>query len=1121
MYRKLVTVAAATTLMAFGLQAQKTVSCFETINGKERKIETAFLNKTSKEVKPDIKQDRPDDIYKDGKVIRLSENKPPKTLDIKRENLQEKYFKPSVSVKKSERDDVATVTFKVIGCPMCDYGYSDGFHMILDADAEMNDFFYDYFRYEWEVLYEACEYKIPQNASPDLNNPNGLVDNEVSINIPSGIYDFAFIIPALNRNRLYMCRLVENGNEYESLIDDFEFKAGFEYVFKVDYFDQVEFYLEYDAVLTEIILPLATMELTDQEDVTIVIYNGGINSIIGNIELSYRVNEDEWIEPETFNLNLDSWNNATYTFNTKANFSIEGLYKVEAKVEYESDMWVLNNNITGYTRKSFPRSLPFIENFEKPENLLANWTVINADEYPTSFWTYNDWNMDADEGIGCLQVTVPRNGYQSDDYLITDPIIIPESGLYNISFYANPFYFQPLLKILYGNSINIGEMKVLVDYTSFDFEWNIYIKHFEIVTSGNYYFAFHYYSYPDDMGFGAMDFDKVKISAGEFVGEPDIIINRGLGPVSSCDMTNEGIIGAEVYNRGTEPIREFTLTYQVGEGEIISQTFNKIIGLKESIKVYFEKTYDFYTIGDYNIKFTASTPNEVAINNNETEIIIKHYEPITNLPFISDFNNPEDLNDWMPSETDGWGIAWVGYYPNYSMPGVPLLSRCITLEPDIYRFTFSITAGYANLTDDFYVTYGKSGTDPYEWKPIKKFLNYHTGNGTIFVEEYIIFEIIEQGNYSFAIVATRPEGDLVINGAVIEVAPDHDFNFKKVESSSIAFFTPKYQFEGEHTFTASLQNKGKTADENINIKLMINNDEFFLQNFTFTEIGQTLNVELNPVFEEFTEESLLLNFVASNDYDLVYEVNMIKIVSDSTYAWDSIDKDFFDGIGVDGHSFNFGLIYELQKGDIVTSITVGLSETQYTEKLGLAVYAVNGNLELGKLYLEVAYPRTNGNNEKGITFDIPDTYLKPGKYYFELRQLSGNNIGVAYDGEPDGFFYESISNPGKLTLVSGWGYIHIRPNFGKYGVGISSEKISDTQLILYPNPTTSELRIENGELRMERITVYNAVGQVVIAVSNVNATTYRLNTEMLNSGIYFISVQTKNGITNSKFVVNK
>jgi len=152
--------------------------------------------------------------------------------------------KSSVTVKKTGKEDVATVTFKVIGDPV---GNGYGFHMILDATATM---FGEYIVFLYEPdLYDACEYKIPENANcvyTDPNNLNDLLNDEISIDIPAGIYDFAFFsfTPSFFGMQSIFCKIYCNGikqstlkygmnnlGEYTYDIDDFfndiEFKAGF------------------------------------------------------------------------------------------------------------------------------------------------------------------------------------------------------------------------------------------------------------------------------------------------------------------------------------------------------------------------------------------------------------------------------------------------------------------------------------------------------------------------------------------------------------------------------------------------------------------------------------------------------------------------------------------------------------------------------------------------------------------------------------------------------------------------------------------------------------------------------------------------------------------------------
>ena len=1124
------------------------VSHLESVNGKEKKAEKTFSEKTTITATPEQKQVKPEYVRQDdGRVIKNPVSKPQKTVRKSEMDLKSVKLNPTVTVRESGKRDVATITFRVIGIPLAPYGINDGFHMLLDADCEMYDNFWDPFwdavfgdyTGGWADLYASCEYKIPVNASPDINNPNYLLDDEVTIDIPGGIYDFAFVIPSTEHGRPYTAALIISGEDYLSLVGNFMFVAGYEYLFEVEFFDEIVFIPEHDAGLRKVILPPFSTELSNEEEVTVVIRNEGMKPINSDVELSYNVNDGEWITPEILTLSLAPGEEIIYTFDTKADLSGNGLHVVVVHIEYELDLLDINDYASSYTKKAYPRTLPFTEEFDTEMDFIANWTVVNNKAaWPGYTWRYNDWNMDADadwdsgyEHYGALQISCPdENPFvddpiePGDDYLITDPIIIPSAGTYNISFWAEPFGYEKV-RIVYGTSPNPLEMIELQDFTVNVWPYNIYIKNFEIETPGNYYFAFHYYSNYFDGGW-ALDFDKVKIDAGVFVGIPDITFMSAFGPVSGCDLGEEGVIGAMVYNRGSEPILEFTLTYQVDGGAIVSQSFTETIDLRESVTVYFDQTFDFSVIGNYDIYFTAETPNEVNINNNEFEITVRHFEPLKDLPFESDFmNNYEDQFDWNSAVFGGWEFSWAGgYYPAWwNVPDVPLVSRCVTLDPDIYRFTFTYTAGYYDWSDDFYVAFGISGTNPYDWAPLKEFFNAHTGNGIILDEESIIFEVSEAGNYAFAFFATRPDGDLCIFGTELLVAPEHDFKLKKVEAAgSFARLTPKYQFEGEKTFIATLSNKGTTANESGEIKLFVNGEDYLTKTFAFSEIGETKQIELKPVFEDVSEGELELEFEASISTGLSQYFEIYKAVSDSTFAFDNIEDNFFDGIGLNVPG-GFGNIYELQKEDVLTSINIGFFEIPSIadKEIIIAVYKVNDNYDLGSMIFEEKHVRTAGNNMEGITFDVNDKLLQPGKYFFEIRQLDNVNIAIAYDNEwwGDGHVWVNIPAQGVWGAEDGFGYLHFRPNFGLYGVGISSEKISNSQLTLYPNPTKGQLTIDNGELKIEKITVHNTAGQIVLSVSNVNTTKYSINTEKYSSGLYFVSIQTKSGIVNSKFVV--
>ncbi|MCL2435925.1 MAG: T9SS type A sorting domain-containing protein, partial [Lentimicrobiaceae bacterium] len=250
----------------------------------------------------------------------------------------------------------------------------------------------------------------------------------------------------------------------------------------------------------------SSLDLTNQEVISVVIYNNGIVDIAGDVELAYKVNGGtEIIETYTIS-ELAPGDEITYTFNAKADFSAFGFYTVEARVDYEFDSNPYNNTITGKTKKMALIELPFVDEFDTPESML-NWSTIDGNGDGLS-WNYDNWFLtDADGGRGCLQVLCQT--YGADEYLITDPIVIPGGNTYTMSFYAARLG-NDNIKILYGTTFNVEEMEVLEVVIPNLYEWEKIELSFEIETSGNYFFAFHYYAV-HSAGGGGINFDKFRL----------------------------------------------------------------------------------------------------------------------------------------------------------------------------------------------------------------------------------------------------------------------------------------------------------------------------------------------------------------------------------------------------------------------------------------------------------------------------------------------------------------------------------------------------------------------------------------------------------------------------------
>ena len=82
------------------------------------------------------------------------------------------------------------------------------------------------------------------------------------------------------------------------------------------------------------------------------------------------------------------------------------------------------------------------------------------------------------------------------------------------------------------------------------------------------------------------------------------------------------------------------------------------------------------------------------------------------------------------------------------------------------------------------------------------------------------------------------------------------------------------------------------------------------------------------------------------------------------------------------------------------------------------------------------------------------------------------------------------------------------------GTTTSSDAISinffKEQLKVYPNPVNNKLIVESQAV-IDRIYIYNQLGEQIIVSQKVNSKNYKLNTEKLSKGIYFVKVNYKDG----------
>ena len=78
--------------------------------------------------------------------------------------------------------------------------------------------------------------------------------------------------------------------------------------------------------------------------------------------------------------------------------------------------------------------------------------------------------------------------------------------------------------------------------------------------------------------------------------------------------------------------------------------------------------------------------------------------------------------------------------------------------------------------------------------------------------------------------------------------------------------------------------------------------------------------------------------------------------------------------------------------------------------------------------------------------------------------------------------------------------------------GIYSNSITNyamSKISIYPNPTTGELTIDNGELTIESVEIYNIVGQKLLSIESLQSQEQTIDVSHLAQGMYYLKIAEK------------
>jgi len=199
-----------------------------------------------------------------------------------------------------------------------------------------------------------------------------------------------------------------------------------------------------------------------------------------------------------------------------------------------------------------------------------------------------------------------------------------------------------------------------------------------------------------------------------------------------------------------------------------------------------------------------------------------------------------------------------------------------------------------------------------------------------------------------------------------------------------------------------------------------------------------------------------------------------------------------------------------------------LYKTEITNCAGLNPSITStGNYQFGRISAIVGAQSTYTNN-----IGFSDMLNPSGTtiwHYKGLDKIDGADFTaeqIAADGTLGGRFTEGR---GGWTIKNGFlpglfGQVVEIPEFLEPN-GIASAELSN-QITVWPNPTNGELTIDNGQLTINSVEIYDVLGKKQLSIINCQLSIEKMDVTDLSNGIYFLKISTETGVVTKKIIKN-
>lgn len=280
--------------------------------------------------------------------------------------------------------------------------------------------------------------------------------------------------------------------------------------------------------------------------------------------------------------------------------------------------------------------------------------------------------------------------------------------------------------------------------------------------------------------------------------------------------------------------------------------------------------------------------------------------------------------------------------------------------------------------------------------------------------------------------------------------------------------------ETEITPSIIFKNKGTVDLNSVDFEVYVNDELLDTYNWTGTlPFGENLSLTLNTIsYNQITE-------------------NQLKVIAVNP---NGVSDDFPEN-NIDSLTF--------------------IKSDETTNRLFLELYTANWGFEISYSLFNSAGNELYSSGALGSNQVVSDTFLVSLEncYYFKLYDTYGNGFN-----SNDGFCIITDNKQTELVNITGnFGYEHVysfNPTTVANIFDVPSNKIT-----IYPNPVKDILNIDFKDVSNYNITVFDVNGKVVNNFSTINSNNAKIDAQNLNSGVYYVLIQSDNFTVSEKIII--